>query len=83
MACGTPVIASRVGGIPEQLAGNAGVLVDPHSGAHMADAVDRLLADDSQREMMGRQAASRAQGNFSLDRQVDAYLNSYRELGHA
>jgi glycosyltransferase involved in cell wall biosynthesis len=83
MACGTPVVASRVGGIPEQLADDAGVLVDPHNGAQMAGAVERLLGDDALRVAIGERAAARAHRCFTLDRQVDAYLALYRELGHA
>ena len=54
MAAGTPVVATRVGGVPEVVPdGRAGVLVDPGAPAQVADAVLRVLA---RREQMGRQA---------------------------
>jgi glycosyltransferase involved in cell wall biosynthesis len=80
MACGTPVIATRVGGIPEQIEEGAGVLVSPKSGAEMADAVEQLLNDAGGRAQMGARAARLVAEKFTLDRQVDAYLSFYREL---
>lgn len=83
MACGTPVVASRIGGIPEQIDDATGVLVTPGDGGEMADAVERLLNDDDARTSMGARAAAAVAERFSLDRQIDAYLATYREVrGH-
>ncbi len=49
MACGTPVVASRVASIPE-VAGDAAVLVEAHDAIALADAVHRVLTDSSLRE---------------------------------
>jgi glycosyltransferase involved in cell wall biosynthesis len=81
MACGTPVIASRIGGIPEQIDARTGVLVGPDDGAAMANAVERLLNDDPARTALGDAAARMVAERFTLDRQVDAYLALYREIG--
>lgn len=43
MACGTPCVASRVGGVPEVLAPGCGELVEPGDAASLADAVERVL----------------------------------------
>lgn len=48
MACGTPVIASLSSSIPE-VAGEATLLVDPYSPEQIADAIERLQADDGLR----------------------------------
>jgi glycosyltransferase involved in cell wall biosynthesis len=80
MACGTPVVATRIGGIPEQINAQTGVLVAPRSGRDMADAAERLLGDAGARLTMGEHAATAVAERFSLDRQVDAYLAFYRNL---
>lgn len=45
MACGTPVVASRRGSLPE-VAGDAGVLIDPEEPDEIGAAVERILTDD-------------------------------------
>ena len=80
MACGTPVIATRTGGIPEQIDGRNGVLVAPRDGREMADAVERLLNDTGARLTIGGNAAAAVTAKFTLDRQVEAYLAFYRNL---
>ena len=54
LACGVPVIAARVGGIPEQLTDETGVLVEPGDPAALARAIGDLLADDERRSADGR-----------------------------
>jgi glycosyltransferase involved in cell wall biosynthesis len=81
LACGTPVVASRVGGIPEQLCEDTGVLVEPGDPAALASAIDALLADPERRARMASAAAADARARFSLERQVDAYLELYAGLG--
>jgi len=80
LACGTPVVAPPVGGIPEQLRGETGVLVEPWDATALAAAMTELLADDERRARMSTAAAADARARFSLYRQVDAYVDLYREL---
>ncbi len=66
MACGTPVIASNVGGlkftvIPEE----TGLLVPPHDVAGFATAIDRILSDEVWTQKLRRQASVRVSENFS------------------
>jgi glycosyltransferase involved in cell wall biosynthesis len=93
LACGTPVVATGVSGIPEQIVsasldaiqsghieslGDAtGIVVPPGGGAEMADAVVRLLANDAVRGRLGANALRDVERRFTLDRQVDAYLAWY------
>ncbi len=68
MACGTPVIASNVGGIPELVDdGVTGVLVPPADFERLAVAIVRLLSDRARREAMGQHARARAVARFHVD----------------
>jgi glycosyltransferase involved in cell wall biosynthesis len=80
LACGVPVVSSDVGGIKEQLTDETGVLVEGGDAAALARGVESLLADGELRARMGAAAAADARDRFSLDRQVDAYLQLYAEL---
>lgn len=80
LACGTPVIASRVGGIPEIIRdGRTGLLVEASHAAELADAIEQLLADPARAAEMGANGACDARERFGLERHVAAYLDFYRE----
>jgi glycosyltransferase involved in cell wall biosynthesis len=66
MACGTPVIATRTGAIPE-FAEGAALLIDPGDLDALREAMLRLLGDDSLRGELGNRGAERAKG-FRWDR---------------
>jgi glycosyltransferase involved in cell wall biosynthesis len=80
LACGVPVVASRVGGIPEQLTEETGVLVEPLDPKALAGAILELADDPERRARMGAAAAADARARFGLERQVEAYLDLYAEL---
>ena len=81
LSCGTPVVATSVGGIPEQIdEAQSGFLVSPGDASALADRVRLLLSTPSLREIMGKQAAEAARRRFTFDRQADAYLAWYQEL---
>jgi len=81
LACGTPVVATAVGGIVEQIQdGRTGFLTPPGDSISLADRIARLLTDATLRQRMGRDAAAMAQRCFDLNRQIDDYLSWYREI---
>jgi glycosyltransferase involved in cell wall biosynthesis len=81
LACGTPVVATAVGGIPEQIEdGVTGFLTPMGNSEMMADRVVRLLTDHDLRGRMGAQATGIAQRRFDLNRQVNDYLGWYQEI---
>lgn len=80
MAQGRPVIASRVGGIPEIIRdGEDGLLVPPGDVEVLAATIQTLLADPDRRERLGHQARVRAQ-DFCADRVVGQIESVYRSL---
>jgi glycosyltransferase involved in cell wall biosynthesis len=81
LASGTAVVATAVGGIPEQIEdGRSGFLVQAGDVEGMARRIVDLLRDDGLRKGMGQRARSHAQARFSLDAQVDAYLDRYARI---
>jgi glycosyltransferase involved in cell wall biosynthesis len=81
MACGTPVIATSVGGVPEVVGdGETGFLVPAASPAAVAAAAEKLLADPELRRSMGARGRSRVEEEFSLHRTVQAHERLYLEL---
>ncbi len=81
MACGTPVVATAVGGIPEVVVnGEHGLLTAPGDPAGLAKAIEELIDDPPRRRAMGLLAARHASANFSLEATVDAYLNWFTEI---
>jgi glycosyltransferase involved in cell wall biosynthesis len=82
MACGTPVVTSRISSIPE-VVGDAAVLVDPHSVDDIAGGIERVLADEALRADLIARGRERVQ-HFSWERSVRAIHAGYmRALGVA
>jgi len=81
MACGLPVVASAVGGIPDQVTdGQGGFLIPGGDAARMAERIGNLLDDESMRVDMGRRACQRAEREFGMDRMTRDYLNFYEDI---
>jgi len=69
-----PVVASRVGGIPEIVVdGESGVLVEPGNPEALAGALERVLADDAWARGLGERLHRRVATGFSWDRAHQAY----------
>jgi D-inositol-3-phosphate glycosyltransferase len=78
-ACGTPVVAARVGGLPVAVAdGRSGLLVDGHRAGPWADALAAFALDPVRRAALSREAVAHA-NRFSWDRTTDALLSTYEE----
>jgi glycosyltransferase involved in cell wall biosynthesis len=81
MAVGTPVVASRVGGIPEVVAdGVTGLLVPPGNPHALATACASILGDGVRASQMGRAGIDRARVEFGIERLVREIEDLYREL---
>jgi N-acetyl-alpha-D-glucosaminyl L-malate synthase BshA len=79
MACGSPIVGSRVGGLPEVVEdGISGILEPPGSVEAMGRRAVDLLRDSVLHQAMRRAAVARA-GQFSADQVVPQYEAVYRE----
>jgi glycosyltransferase involved in cell wall biosynthesis len=78
MACGTPVISSRAGSLPE-VVGDAGLFFDPTDVASMAATMSRILSDPRLRDDLARRAQDRA-GLFTWDRSALALIDHFEDL---
>lgn len=78
MACGKPVVATAVGGIPEIIEdGVSGFLVQPRHPADAADRILRLLRDNDLRERMGARARQTVEQKFDLRTNVSELVRLY------
>jgi len=82
-ACARPVIATRVGGVPEVVRdGETGLLVPPQDVAALADAVVRLASDARRRSDMGAAGYLFVRKNYTWDHSLDLMADLYERLIH-
>ncbi|WP_415920923.1 glycosyltransferase family 4 protein [Tateyamaria sp. SN6-1] len=81
MACGAPVVATRVGAFEELIEdGVTGTLVDPGDVDQMVTAIAPLLAHPDQRARWSEAARSHTVAHFQLQHEADAITAIYRQL---
>jgi glycosyltransferase involved in cell wall biosynthesis len=81
MACGKPIVASRIGGIPELVVdGETGVLFEPGGADELREHICRLMDDASLRVRMGAAGRIRAERHFSIERHNASLIDIYRSL---
>ncbi len=79
MACGTPVIATTGGALPE-VVGNAGKLVPPADAGALAAAIRQLLNDKRAQRQMSDAGKKRVREQFSWEQAAKKTLEIYREV---
>jgi glycosyltransferase involved in cell wall biosynthesis len=81
MAAGSPVVASRSGGVVETVKDReTGFIVEKNDPQQLAHMLLRLLEDDELREKMGRAGRERALAKFTWDMVAETMLSRYRSL---
>lgn len=81
MASGLPVVATRVGGVPEIVEhGGTGWLVAPRDVEDLAGRMHQMLTQPEMRRRMGEQARARMVRDHRLDRQLDALGDRMRRI---
>jgi len=79
MSYALPVIGGNVGGIPEMIVGETtGLLVPPRTPDKLAQAIERLLADEPFRLRLGKAARRRCEEKFSLSAHVESTVEQYK-----
>ena len=79
MACGTPVIATTGGALPE-VVGDAGVLVPPADADALAAAIRQLLSDQQAQQRMSEAGKKRVREQFNWEQAAKKTLEVYREV---
>ena len=81
MACGKPVIASKIGGIPETVNhGNSGILFRPGNFEDLSEKIKLLYNDSEKIRIIGENALSFCRNNFSMEILQPKYLSFYQSI---
>lgn len=81
MACGLPVVAFAVGGVPEMVSHRVdGYLARPEDPGDLARGIGWVLADDERRERLGRAARQRACRHYAAPAAARRHITFYRSL---
>lgn len=80
MACATPIVASRVGALPELVAADAGVLVPAGDAAALGRALTDVLAAPELRAAMGEAGRARACSTYSWSAVAQATVEVYERV---
>ncbi len=84
MACGTPVVATAVGGIPEQIVdGDTGFLIPPDDASSMANRIGMILNDSGMSHGFSESSAKRASLHYNLTNQIETYCDWYETIAQA
>jgi len=80
MTAGLPVVASDIGGIPEQVEdGVTGLLVTPGDVDELTHAISRLIGNQELRRQIGEKGRDKVR-QFTLERMVDGYISLYNQV---
>ncbi|WKD51489.1 glycosyltransferase family 4 protein [Microbulbifer spongiae] len=79
MACGTPVVSSDGGALPE-VVGDAGLLVPAGDSQALAEALDRVLSSETLRAELGARGRARIENSFSWDLAAANLVTYYRKI---
>lgn len=83
MNCGLPVVATRVGGVPEAvLDGRTGLLVEPRNAVQLRDAMERMIADEAFRLAAGQEGLARAHEVFDSERNARTLADALWSLAN-
>lgn len=80
MLKGTPVVASDVGGIPDQVThGETGFLYEPEDYDGFASTITKLLDDEEMKDIIGEKASAYVNDHYLMTRLLDDYLSLFED----
>lgn len=79
LACGTPVIGTKVGGIPDIIKDGVGFLVEQKNPSELADRITMLLTDENLRKEMGKRGRRYIEENFRWESISERYCSIFEE----
>lgn len=83
-ACGVPIIASAVGGIPEIVIPEInGITIPPEDPSSLSHAINQLLSDDEKRKDLSEKAIEIAHREFSIEQMIAGNRSLYTKLASA
>jgi len=80
LASGTPCVGSHVGGIPDAISPDVGMLVPPADEYALSQAIIRLLADEEAWRTMSRHARARALEHYAWAHSAKRLTEIYQEI---
>lgn len=81
MSCGRPVVATRVGGVPELVEdGVSGFLVPPGDVSALSAGVERILESPELALRLGAQGRAACRTRWNVEAMVDAHIKLYRRV---
>ncbi|GAA6621723.1 glycosyltransferase family 4 protein [Scytonema sp. NUACC26] len=81
MACGTPMVSFKIGGIPDLVRPNiTGYLATPEDPDDFCHGIVHLLEDETERDRMGRNCRALALKEYSLELQTQQYIQLYHQV---
>ncbi|MCS3697422.1 glycosyltransferase involved in cell wall biosynthesis [Salinibacter ruber] len=81
MACGTPVVGFKTGGIPDMVKpGETGWLAETGDVRSLRNALETALESDAERKRMGRRCREIVEEEYTLDRQAQQYEELYNSI---
>lgn len=77
LACGVPVVGFRVGGIPEQVTEDCGIMVKSKDSEALGRTLEKLLNDDELRKKFSKNCRKRVLQNYTIEKFTDNYIKVY------
>ncbi len=79
LACGIPVVGFGIGGIPEQVTEDCGIMVKPKDTEALGGALEKLLNNEELRRKFSENCRKRVLQNYTIEKFTDNYKKVYNK----